>query len=280
MKQPRTDLSMTLTFRPQEDADLPGVLNLINNLRMPGEPVLSPDGYQQLTARSGMAVHVATDSSGHVLGTVSTSVRAGDGSGLIHWLYTQPDSSPITAALLSHACASLGPRHLSAFSEPRSSALAAVPGLPLNHYSWIVDALIDAHFTPCSQQRFLLLDDLLYTQGPPAAAAGEPRVAVKMFGQRRGWRVVAQQGTAIVASAVMLEPRDNTALLWQLNVSLRHRRQGLGRRLLGHCLDLAAANGARQVAAYVDRHDSALYRMLLFHRFHQVDSLVTYQRTL
>ncbi|MFJ9821107.1 GNAT family N-acetyltransferase [Streptomyces sp. NPDC101151] len=278
MAQHKTDLPVPVHLRPQEAADLPGVLELINEMRLPGEAVLRPAAYQHLTAQGRVTVHVGMDPLGRVLGAMGTSLRAGDGSGLIHWLYARQDAPHITAALLSQACTTLGPRRLYAFSEPGPSALAAVPGLPIGHRYRLADALMGARFIPCSSQRFLLLDDLTYLEQPVAARGGEPPTKVTALGRNRGWLLAKRQGKAVVASAVLLAPREGTALLWQLHVSSRHRRRGMGSRLLGQCLDLADANGAQRVAAYADRDDSALYHMLLAHHFCLVDTLVAYRR--
>ncbi|WP_277037330.1 GNAT family N-acetyltransferase [Actinacidiphila oryziradicis] len=55
-----------------------------------------------------------------------------------------------------------------------------------------------------------------------------------------------------VGEATIGRPRNRTGVLWCINIDPAHRGRGLGRLLLGQCLTRMAAEGAREVIAYVD----------------------------
>ncbi|MER7577523.1 GNAT family N-acetyltransferase [Streptomyces sp. NPDC126514] len=217
------------------------------------------------------------DSRGTVVGAVALSQRASDGSGHIHWLHARDDDPGILSALLSHACQTLGPRRLYAFSEPAVHGRALVPGLPADRRCRMADLLAGAWFVPCTRQRYLLLDDLLLP-GPPARPPGQPPTDITPMRRPRGWRLRIRHGAGTVASAVVLDCPDGTALLWQLHVSPGYRRRGTGNRLLRECVDLAAANGARRVTVYIDHDNAVLDSFLQTQGFFHVDTLVTYER--
>ncbi|WP_406191584.1 GNAT family N-acetyltransferase [Streptomyces sp. NBC_01017] len=217
------------------------------------------------------------DPSGAVVGAVALSQRAFDGSGLIHWLHAQDDDPGVISALLSHACQTLGPRRLYAFSEPAICALALVPGLPVGHHHRLADLLMGARFVPYARQRYLLLDDLLLP-GRPARLPDEPPTDVTRVRSPHGWRLRIRHGAGTAASAVVLACPDDTALLWQLSVSPGHRRRGMGSRLLRECVDLAITRDARRVAVYIDHDNAAMDSFLQAHGFCHVDTLVAYER--
>lgn len=146
------------------------------------------------------------DPSGAVVGAVALSQRAFDGSGLIHWLHAQDDDPGVISALLSHACQTLGPRRLYAFSEPAICALALVPGLPVGHHHRLADLLMGARFVPYARQCYLLLDDLLLP-GRPARLPDEPPTDVTRVRSPDGWRLRIRHGAGTAASAVVLACR-------------------------------------------------------------------------
>ena len=68
-----------------------------------------------------------------------------------------------------------------------------------------------------------------------------------------GWQLTLREvdGTAL-GEAIIGQPIDGIGVLWWISIAPPARRRGLGRALLGQCLTHLAANGAREVIAYVD----------------------------
>ncbi|MET7391226.1 GNAT family N-acetyltransferase [Streptomyces sp. NPDC005529] len=278
MTQHRTALPASTVIRPVKEADLPALLRLINIVRLPGEPALTASSVRQLALAEHADVYAAVDADGAVVGAAALSVRPRDGSGSVHWIHAVDDDLDILKDLLSHAHRVLGPRRTYAFSEPANCSLARVPGLPISYRHRLADMLMDARYVPSMRQRYFLHDDLLYFPEPSSGPAEETRADVAPLDDRDGWRLRIRQGASTAATAAVLACQDGTALLWQFNVTLGHRRRGTGRRLLCACLDLAAANGARRVALYTDCNNTQMEAFLLANGFFQVDTLVTYER--
>lgn len=68
-----------------------------------------------------------------------------------------------------------------------------------------------------------------------------------------GWQLTLREADrAVLGEAIIGRPIDGIGVLWWISIAPAARRRGLGRALLGQCFTHLAANGAREVIAYVD----------------------------
>ncbi|MFE5549929.1 GNAT family N-acetyltransferase [Streptomyces sp. NPDC056534] len=265
-----SDTTSCLSIRPYRPDDLPQALRLVRADQLPGE---APAPGLPSTPLAGRADTVTLTGANHIVhGVMCLSVRDASNIGLIHWLHTGEDFDA-ASTLLTFARSHLGQRTLQAFTSPAS--LADVPGLPMQHRHVTARALAVNGFTPAGAQVFLLRSLSSVPEMPE-----EPVADVMLLSNPPGWRLTISVNGAATATAVVRQPdpRSGTALLWHLDVYPAYRRMGFGQQLLAQCMYVAAASGARQIAAYSDQDDGLIQRFLRSHGFNAIDRLAVYRR--
>ncbi|NUV68920.1 GNAT family N-acetyltransferase [Streptomyces sp. CAI-121] len=278
------------TLRPYAPADLPAVLALIDEDRLPGQPRATPELFAEATRGSAEAdepwwgayeapvVHVAVGSGGGIVGAVACARRTKDGAGLIPWLHCQED--PVVAdALLSHASAALaGAEQVDAF--PFATALTqGLEGLPVGRPPVTHAALERAGYAGERLWRYMRAE--LPRPGLPRTEGVRVAPARDRAGSQR--LEVVRDGRA-VAEAVIGHPVQGIGVLWWIEVDEEARGRGTGRALLGSALDALGELGATQVVLYVDddetpggeRDRTAANRLYESAGFEEVDHLWSY----
>ncbi|MGH3800567.1 MAG: GNAT family N-acetyltransferase [Pseudonocardiaceae bacterium] len=258
-----------LFARPYAATDEPAVLGLVNADRLPGQPQTTSAMFAEALAGCSPVdsgwwaeldvprTDVLTVPSGRVVGVVSYATRPRDEAGLILWLHGRNENGrnenrheedqTVTEALVAHALAELGPRTVYAF-EFASALTLGLEGLPVRYRAVTRKALEVAGFSGRDLWRYIhrRLDAPLPHQVPPLA-----EVSPSM--NPAGWQLTLREadGTAL-GEATVGRPIDGIGVLWWISIAPAARRRGLGRALLGQCFTHLAANGAREVIAYVD----------------------------
>ncbi|WP_246144648.1 GNAT family N-acetyltransferase [Actinacidiphila oryziradicis] len=248
-----------LSARPYAAGDQDTVLALVEADRLPGQPEATPAMLAQaLAGRSPVdggwwaeletvLTDVVHDPSGRVRGVVSYVTRPGDGAGLILWLHAEEEDQAVAQALAGHALGQLGPRTVHAF-EFACALTLGLEGLPVRNRPATRRALEATGFTGRDRWRYLHrpLDSPLPTVAYPVAD-------VCHCADPPGWQLHLRESDGTpVGEATIGRPRNRTGVLWCINIDPAHRGRGLGRLLLGQCLTRLAAEGAREVIAYVD----------------------------
>ncbi|MER6735050.1 GNAT family N-acetyltransferase [Streptomyces puniciscabiei] len=274
------------TVRPVRPEDEPGVRELIDADRLPGQPLCTS---QRLAAHwcgpvplVGAAVparpriSVLTDARDRLCGTVAYLSWADVRTGLICWIHAHEDRSALRA-LIGHALAALA--HC-----PRIEAFVCAPpgalepgGLPRTRRGATHDALLQTGFTGRCQGCYM---HLVLPAEPPT---GKLSADVFPCDFPPGHRVVIREDSEPVAEAVVSMGPDRTATLYWLETMPGRRHRGLGRRLLGQALALLTEQGAAEVALVLDdaqrptSEGQAAARLFRSFGFAFVDELWTYQ---
>ncbi|MGH3831050.1 MAG: GNAT family N-acetyltransferase [Pseudonocardiaceae bacterium] len=266
--------STRLFARPYAVTDEVAVLGLVNADRLPGQPETTPamlgvalagrspvdGGWWAELAVPRTDVVTAPDS--QVVGVVSYAARPHDEAGFILWLHCRhenqrpehqrPDNhceedQTVAEALIIHALAQLGPRAVYAF-EFASALTLGLEGLPVRHRPVTRTVLEAAGFSGRDLWRYI--HQRLTT---PVSCPVSPLAEVFPSVDPAGWRLTLREddGT-MLGEAIIGQPIDGIGVLWWISIAPAARRRGLGRALLGQCFTHLAANGAREVIAYVD----------------------------
>jgi ribosomal protein S18 acetylase RimI-like enzyme len=248
-----------LSARPYAAGDQEAVLALVEADRLPGQPEATPALLAMaLAGRSpvdggwwaeldNVLTDVVHDPSGRVRGVVSYAKRPGDGAGLILWLHSEEEDQAVAEALVGQALGRLGPRTVYAF-EFACALTLGLEGLPVRNRPATRRALEAAGFTGRDLWRYIhrQLDGPLPTDAYPVARVRESY-------DPPGWQLhLRESDGTLVGEATIGRPVDGTGVLWWISTNPAHRGRGLGRRLLRQGLTRLAAEGAREVIAYVD----------------------------
>ncbi|TJZ96483.1 GNAT family N-acetyltransferase [Actinacidiphila oryziradicis] len=251
-----------LSARPYAAGDQDAVLALVEADRLPGQPEATPVMLAEALA-GRLPVHggwwaelnqprtdVIHDPSGRVRGVVSYATRPGDGAGLILWLHAEEEARAVAEALVGHALGQLGPRTVYAF-EFACALTLGLEGLPVCNRPATRRALEAAGFTGRDLWRYIHRGLLGV---PNVADARVHRIAdVTECADPPGWQLdLRETDGTLVGEATLGRPVDGTGVLWWISTDPAHRGRGLGRRLLRQCFAHLAAEGAREVIAYVD----------------------------
>ncbi|ARF74487.1 GNAT family N-acetyltransferase [Kitasatospora albolonga] len=277
-------------LRPFTPADLPAVLALIDEDRLPGQPRATPELFAEASKGSTEAdghwwgayeapeVQVAVGSGGRVVGAVACARRTEDGTGLIPWLHCREDAA-VADTLLAHAAVvlpSAGP--VDAF--PFATALTqGLEGLPAGHRPVTHAALERAGYAGERLWRYMRAD--LPRPGLPRAEGVRVGPAPDRGAAQR--LEVVRDGRP-VAEAVIGHPVQGIGVLWWIEVEEAVRGHGLGRALLGSALDALGGLGATQAVLYVDddeppggeRDRTAANRLYASAGFAEVDHVWSY----
>ncbi|NSC25726.1 GNAT family N-acetyltransferase [Streptomyces albus subsp. chlorinus] len=278
-----------VTMRSYEGGDEAAVLGIVNEDRLPGQPVVTAGMLgEALAGRSEIdagwweqlappRTDVAVDASGRVVGVVSYAVLRAAEVGFILWLHCREDER-VASALVEHACTELGTESLRAFDF--SSALTrGVEALPVRHRQATHRALERAGFTGEDLWRYMRMP----LGSPELLPRGSGAMAQRREDGNLGMAVRGSTGQA-VGEVVVGPPVEGTGVLWWISVEQAVRGRGLGRALIGSALRLLVELGAREVVLYVDdgpRADedrSAANRLYESVGFTEVDRLWFYTR--
>ncbi len=293
-----------LFARPYAAADEAAVLGLIDRDRLLGQPQTTSAMLAEALAGRSLVdsgwwaeldiprTDVVTVPSGQVVGMVSYATRPNDLAGIILWLHCRDvnrrdenrhdEDSTVAEALVAHTLAELGSRPVYAF-EFASALTLGLEGLPVRHRPVTRKTLEVAGFSGRDLWRYIhrRLDDPLPHQVPPLAE-------ISPSTDPAGWQLTLREadGTAL-GEATVGQPVDGIGVLWWITIAPAARRRGLGRALLDQCCTHLAANGAREVIAYVDddapagdteRDRTAANRLYDQAGFAEVDRLYSFLR--
>ncbi|WP_409467460.1 GNAT family N-acetyltransferase [Streptomyces sp. HC307] len=274
------------TVRPYRPDDEPGVRELIDADRLPGQPRCTPE--RLAAARRGLVppvgwaiparpqISVLSSAGDRPEGVIAYLSWIDVHTGLICWLYAHEEPSALRA-LIGHALAELAPCPLiEAFVGGPPGPLGP-GGLPRAHRGATHDALLRSGFTGRRQGCYL------YCALSAEFAPAKPVADVVPCDFPPGQRLIVREAAEPVAEAVVSVGPDGTATVYWIETLPTHRHRGLGHKLLGQALALLAEQGASEVALVVDDpphpvHDSqAAPRLFDSFGFTSVDELWTYQ---
>jgi hypothetical protein len=287
-------------------ADETAVLELVNSDRLTGQPEAtarmlaeaiagrSPVGTGSWAGLEGPRTDVLLGPAGYVIGTVSYTIRPSDGTGLILWLHCGEEET-VAAALVEHALDRLGSRTVYAFALPTALGLG-LPGLPLRHRPLTRRALKNSGFSERNPVRYVhhhlhrwdRLDPVDGMDGMDGVDSPRPPAHLIVTGNDcddppgRQLRLYDTDG-ALVGEATLGTPVRGVGVLWRFGVRSAGPGPGPERTVLGQCMRELAADGAREVIAYLHddhpsgatRHMGALCRSA---GFCEVDHLGTFIR--
>lgn len=242
-------------IRPYRPDDEPGVRELVDADRLPGQPHCTSE--RLAAARRGLLppadwvvparpqISVLAGAGDRPRGVIAYRSWTEVHTGVICWVYAREDP-PALGALIGHALAALA--HC-----PRIEAFVAAPpgplgpgGLPRAHRAATHEALLHSGFTGRRQGRYL--HRALSAELPPAKRVAD----IVPCDFPPGQRLIVRQGAEPVAEAVVSVGPDRTATLYWIETLPTHRHRGLGHELLGQALALLAEQGATEVALVVD----------------------------
>lgn len=274
------------TVRPYRPEDEPGVRELIDTDRLPGQPHCTPE--RLAAARRGPVllagwavparprISVLADAEDRPHGIIAYLSWTDVHTGVICWVYAHEDPSALRA-LLSHALAALA--HC-----PQIEAFVSAPpgplgpgGLPRTHRCATHDALLQTGFTGRRQGCYL------HCALPAEPRPAKPAADVFPCDFPPGHRLIIREAAEPVAEAVVSVGPDRTATVYWIETLSSHRRRGLGCKLLSQALALLAEQGATEVALVVDDtphptpDSQAAPRLFESFGFTLVDQLWTYQ---
>ncbi|WP_189317813.1 GNAT family N-acetyltransferase [Streptomyces brasiliensis] len=276
------------TLRPYGPQDEPGVRELIDADRLPGQPHCTPEKLAAAqrspvpfplagwTVPAWPRISVLADAEDRPYGIIAylswTDVR----SGLICWVHAYEDPSALRA-LLSHALAALADcTQIEAFVGAPPGSLGP-GGLPCTRRGATHDALVHTGFTGRYQGCYLHL--VLPAEPPPAKLVAD----VFPCDYPPGHRLIIREAAEPVAEAVVSVGPGHTATVYWIETLPARRRRGLGRKLLSQALALLAEQGATKVALVLDdaqqpaSESQAATRLFHSFGFTHVDQLWTYQ---
>ncbi|SFG94257.1 GNAT family N-acetyltransferase [Streptomyces mirabilis] len=279
----------SVTVRPFRPEDEPGVRELIDGDRLPGQQRCTPERLAaarrgpltlagwSMWASARPRIGVLADAEDRPHGVISYVSWTDVHTGVICWLYTREHPRALRA-LLGHALADLA--HC-----PQIEAFVGAPpgplgpgGLPRARRAATHDALLQAGFTGRPQGVYLhctlpseltpakLVADVFPCEFPP------------------GHRLIIREAADPVAEAVVSVGPDRTATVYWIETRPTHRGRGLARKLLGQALALLADQGATEATLVIDNTPSrtaeseAASRLFHSFGFTLVDQLWTYRR--
>ncbi|MYV46438.1 GNAT family N-acetyltransferase [Streptomyces sp. SID2888] len=276
------------TVRPYCPQDEPGVRELINADRLPGQPHCTSE--KLAAARHGavpfpvagwtvpawLRISVLADIEDRPCGTIAYLSWSDVRTGLICWLHAYEDPS-VLRALIGHALAALADcTWIEAFSSAPPGPLGP-GGLPCTRRGATHDALVQRGFTGRCQSCYL-------HRGLPAEPLPATLVAdVVPCDYPPGRRLIIREGAEPVAEAVVSVEPDHTATVYWIETLPTRRCRGLGRKLLSQALALLAKQGATEVALVLDDAQQpasecqAATRLFRSFGFTLVDQLWTYE---
>jgi GNAT superfamily N-acetyltransferase len=274
------------TVRPYRPGDEPGVRELIDADRLPGQPHCTAE--KLAAARrapvplAGWAVparpqiRVLADAEDRPCGIVGYQSWTDVRTGLVCWMYAR-EHPPALRALLGHALAALAHcARIEAFVGASPGPLGP-GGLPRTRRGATHDALLESGFTGCRCGRYL--HRLLPAEPSPAKLVAD----VLPCDVPPGHRLIIREAAEPVAEAVVSVGADRTATVYWIETLPTRRRHGLGHKLLAQSLALLAEHGATEAALVVedDPHPTpdrqAASRLFESFGFTLVDQLWTYQ---
>lgn len=270
-------------YRPEDE---PGVRELIDADRLPGQPHCTPE--KLAAARRGLVppaswavptrprISVLADAEDNPRGIIAYLSWTDVHTGLICWVHAQ-EELPALRALLSHALADLAPC-------PQTDAFVGAPpgplgpgGLPRTRRGATHDALLQTGFT--GRRQGCYLHCALPAEPPPTKLVAD----VFPCDFPPGHRLIIREAAEPVAEALVSVGPDRTATVYWIETQHTRRHCGLGRELLGQALALLADQGATEVALVVDDasqpcpDSQAAHRLFESFGFTLVDQLWTYQ---
>ncbi|WP_151484366.1 GNAT family N-acetyltransferase [Streptomyces albicerus] len=275
------------TVRPYRPEDEPGVRELIDADRLPGQQRCTPEKLADVRrgplALAGWSVparpriSVLADAEDRPRGIIAYLSFTDVNTGLICWIYAREDP-PALRALLGFALAELA--HC-----PQIEAFVGAPpgplgpgGLPRTRRGATHDALLQTGFTGRRQGCYLHC-------ALPAESASAKLVADSFpCDVPPGHRLIIREAAEPVAEALVGFGPDRTATVYWIETQPTHRGRGLGRKLLGQAMALLAEQGAEEVVLVIDDEDDltpenqAATRLFASFGFTFVDHLWTYQR--
>jgi ribosomal protein S18 acetylase RimI-like enzyme len=274
------------TVRPYRPDDAPGVRELIDADRLPGQPHCTPE--RLAAARRGPVppadlavparpqISVLAGARDCPQGVIAYLSWADVRTGVICWLYAREDP-PALRVLIGHALGALAHcAQIEAF-VPAPPGPLGPGGLPRAHRGATHDALLRSGFTGRLQGSYLYCS--LPAELPPAKLFAD----VVPCDFPPGQRLIVRQGDEPVAEAVISVGPDHTATVYWIETLPTHRHRGLGHDLLGQALALLAEQGATEVALVVDARPAtnddtqAAPRLFDSFGFTLVDQLWTYR---
>ncbi|GGJ67054.1 GNAT family N-acetyltransferase [Streptomyces brasiliensis] len=276
------------TVRPYGPQDEPGVRELIDADRLPGQPRCTseklaaarrspvPFPLAGWTVPARPRISVLADADDRPYGIIAylswTDVRCG----LICWVHAHEDPSALRV-LLGHALAALADcTQIEAFVGAPPGPLGP-GGLPCTRRGATHDALAQTGFTGRYQGSYLHL--VLSAEPPPAKLVAD----VFPCDYPPGHRLIIREDSEPVAEALVSVEPGHTATVYWIETLPARRRRGLGRKLLSQALALLAEQGATEVALVLDDTQQSASEShtatRLFHSFGftLVDQLWTYQ---
>ncbi|MGW2896750.1 GNAT family N-acetyltransferase [Streptomyces sp. NPDC001212] len=276
------------TVRPYYPQDEPGVRELIDADRLPGQPHCTPE--KLAAARHGPVpfplagwtvptrprISVLADADDRPYGIIAylswTDVR----TGLICWVHAHEDP-PALHALIGHALAALTDcTWIEAFVTAPPGPLGP-GGLPCTRRGATHDTLMQTGFTGRCQGCYLHC--VLPAEPPPAKLVAD----VFPCDYPPGHRLIIREAAEPVAEAVVSVEPDRTATVYWIETLPTRRHRGLGHKLLSQALALLAEQGATEVALVLDdaqqsaSESRAATRLFRSFGFTLVDQLWTYQ---
>ncbi|MQY39648.1 hypothetical protein SRB17_76750 [Streptomyces sp. RB17] len=274
------------TVRPFRPEDEPGVCDLIDADRLPGQPhcvwerlAAAWYGLAPLVGRAVPArrrISVLADTEDRPRGTIAYLSWADVHTGHLCWVHAYEDP-PTLRALIGHALGALaGCPRIEAFVGGPPSLLGP-GGLPRSRRAATHDALLQTGFT--GRRQGCYLHRALSTEPPPAKLVAD--VFPSEFPP--GHRLMIREDAEPVAEAVVSVGPDRTGTLYWIETTPTCRCRGLGRALLDQALSLLAEQGATEVALVLDGaqaspcEEQAAYRLFRSFGFTLVDELWTYQ---
>lgn len=266
------------------------VLELVNEDRLPGQPVVALDMLRK--ARQGISevdrgywlglkppkIEVLLEGD-EVTGVVSYADHKTDDETYLLWLHCREDAGA-TKSLLDRVLAGSHKKKVCAFhiATPLTSGLEA---LPRKHRPVMHQALCEAGMQPMDLWRFMrVTSDVALSKTAafgPALVKDDESVA--------GWQVTIEDEGVTLGSATIGSMFPGIGVIWLIEVQREHRRKGIGRKLMGSAVRVLSANGAKEIILYVDDDDkdpssdrnktaaNALYDSI---GFEEVDRLFSY----
>ncbi|WP_051757065.1 GNAT family N-acetyltransferase [Kitasatospora purpeofusca] len=236
------------------------MLNLIEADRLPDQPHITPGALDAAIRARGDAGRdlpasrweVAQDAAGRIVGVVVFASPPGDGAGQILALHCR-EVHAVAAALIGRALTALGrTRVVEAFAGPPPFNPQSPAGLAVRLRPATRTTLEAAGFS--TRHTWHGFHHALKNRPSPTTY---PIACVTGRGDPPGWHLELRQvDGSIVCEATVDRAADRTAVLTSMTTHPDHRRRGLGRHLLGQCLNVAAEHDAREMTAWVREPDA------------------------
>lgn len=247
----------SLRARPLGERDVDPVLSLIHADQLPGQPKVTEEMLAEAMAGRStvdegwwselsrpVAVDVAVDLEGVIVGVVSYAARPRDDAGLILWLHGREKPDVVTV-LVDHALGRLGGvSAVEAFSFATALGIG-LEALPVRSRPVTAQVLLDKGFRGLDLWRYM------HRTLPAVELPREDTVAVEAL-EPNTRQLTVTRAHRVVAEATIGTPVHGIGVLWWIHVAPATRGQGIGRALLGSALETLTELGADQVILYVD----------------------------